>query len=93
MTGYWVTFEDGQSGYVQGVSPYHAVSIAEHLTKKKVKHGGTKWKPELLGLPYPARPIIWQFDDPVTGKCPPFCYRPNECAGKGCCPRDRSCCD
>jgi colicin import membrane protein len=28
-------------------------------------------------LPYPANPIIWQFEHPINGKCPPFCHSPS----------------
>lgn len=37
-------------------------------------------------LPYPAFPRL-TFADP----CPAFCVRPQECAGRGSCPRHRAC--
>lgn len=48
-------------------------------------------------LPYPASPRIYTreyVDD--SGRlyhCPSFCYRPEECKGKGSCQNSRSCCD
>lgn len=73
MQGYWIKFTDGSAGYCEGGSPYDAVSIAEHLTKKTAIVGDNKWEPKLDTLPYPARPIIWQLDHPKFGKCPAFC--------------------
>lgn len=91
MQGYWIKFTDGSAGYCEGENPYDAVSIAEHLTKKTAIVGPDKWRPKLDTLPYPANPIIWQFDHPKVGKCPPFCYRPNECKGKRSCPQLHAC--
>mgnify|MGYP003652810864 CR=1 FL=1 len=94
MQGYWIEFTDGTKGYCEGQSTSDAVRIAEKLTKKTAVVGGdNKYKPELNTLPYPARPIIWQFDHPVYGKCPAFCYRPDQCKGKTACPNNRACDD
>jgi hypothetical protein len=94
MQGYWVTFTDGTKGYCQGQSTYDAVRIAEHLTGKTVNIGDSdKYKPELKTLPYPSAPIIWQFDHPVTGKTPAFCFRPNQCCGMTSCPQRHACDD
>lgn len=91
MNGYWITFTDKTSGYCEGESAYDAVQIAEKLTGKTAVYEGSKWKPELKTLPYPATPVIWQLDHPVVGKCPPFCHDPNKCAGSSCCPKNYSC--
>lgn len=93
MQGYWITFEDGSKGYCQGQNSYDAVRIAEHISGKKVKLDpkDNKYKPNLPTLPYPAQPVIWQFDHPVTGITPTFCYYPGECSGHTCCPRNISC--
>ncbi len=89
MQGYWMTFTDGSKGYCEGESPYDAKCIAEKLTGKSVP--GDKWKPDFPVLPYPAEPVIWQLDHPVRGKCPPFCYKPEQCKGKGSCPHNPCC--
>jgi len=89
MNGYWITFTDGTSGYCEGENEYDAKCIAEKLTGKTVP--GDQWKPKLLSLPYPAEPVIWQFDHPVHGKCPPFCYTPEQCKGGTACPNNPSC--
>lgn len=94
MDGYWITFEDGSSGYCQGQCAFDAVLIAEKLTGKKAKVPlEEKWKPNIPRLPYPAAPIIWQFDHPVNGKTPDFCYSPEKCKGCTSCPQNRSCTD
>lgn len=90
MKGYWITFADGSTGYCQGGSEYDAKQIAEKLTGKKV--GGGEWKDfTMKPLPYPANPVIWQLDHPVTGKCPAFCHSPKQCAGRTACPQRHSC--
>lgn len=90
MKGFWITFTDNSQGYCEGESEYDAAKIAEKFSGKKV--GGGPYKDfTMKSLPYPARPIIWQFGHPVNGKCPPFCYRPRECAGHGSCPFNPCC--
>lgn len=91
MQGFWITFTDGSKGYCQGQNAFDAVKIAEKLTGKTAVTGDNKWKPQLKALPYPANPIIWQLDHPVDGKCPAFCYKPNECCGNTSCPQRYSC--
>jgi hypothetical protein len=83
MNGYWMTFEDGTSGYCEGLYESDAILIASHIKRKKVVNSAL--------LPYPAKPVIWQFDHPVMGKCPAFCYDPNNCAGRGSCPKPYAC--
>jgi hypothetical protein len=89
MQGYWLKFTDGSKGYCEGASAYDAKLIAEKLTGKQV--AGEKYEPDAKPLPYPASPVIWQLDHPVYGKTPSFCYRPDQCAGKSCCPQNYSC--
>ena len=84
MKGYWLQFTDGTHGYCQGYSCDDAKTIAQHLTDKTVV-GDPK------PLPYPAEPIIWQFEHPVDGKTPAFCYRPSQCKGRTSCPQNPSC--
>ena len=91
MQGYWLTFTDGTKGYCEGGSAYDAVQIAKKLTGKMVVAGDNKYQPKLDTLPYPATPVIWQLDHPVNGKCPAFCYRPEQCKGKTACPQNHSC--
>jgi hypothetical protein len=91
MQGYWITFTDKSKGYCQGQSAYDAVQIAEKLTGKTAEYEGSKWKPELKTLPYPASPVIWQLDHPVHGKYPSFCFNPDKCCGYTSCPQNRSC--
>ena len=91
MQGFWLTFEDGSKGYCEGESAFDAVQIAEKIAGKTVKVGPNKWKPDVPQLPYPAQPIIWQFEHPVSGKCPAFCFKPLECVGKTACPQNYSC--
>jgi hypothetical protein len=90
MNGYWITFTDGTKGYCQGSSAYDAKIIAEHITGKTV--GGGKYKDFTMDtLPYPANPIIWQLDHPVSGKTPAFCFSPEKCKGNSCCHSNPSC--
>lgn len=91
MQGYWIDFTDGTSGYCEGQTAFDAVQIAEKITGKLAVVGENKYKPQLKTLPYPATPIIWQFDHPVSGKCPPFCSSPKQCAGRTACPNNYAC--
>jgi hypothetical protein len=92
MQGFWITFTDGSEGYCEGNTAHDAMKIAEHFTKKTVKVlNGNQWDPDIPRLPYPARPVIWQFEHPVHGKCPPFCYSPKSCKGNTSCPKDYAC--
>lgn len=90
MKGFWITFTDGSQGYCEGSDDYDAKIIAEKISGKKVG-GGEYSKFTMKSLPYPANPIIWQFDHPVNGKCPPFCFSPRECHGKTACPKNYAC--
>jgi len=90
MKMFWLTFTDGTHGCCEGQSEYDAKQIAEHLTHKVVV-GGKYNDIAAKVLPYPANPVIWQLDHPVTGKCPSFCYTPNKCAGSTHCPTNPSC--
>ena len=90
MQGYWVTFIDGSNGYCEGESEYDCKQIAEHVSGKTV--GGGPWRDFTMEkLPYPAKPVLWQFDHPVNGKCPPFCHSPNQCKGRTSCPQSYAC--
>lgn len=85
MQPFWITFDDGTRGCCEGQSEYDAKRIAAHVKGKpvaKVEH-----------IPYPAKPLIWQFDHPIHGKCPDFCFTPQECVGRTACPRPRACND
>jgi len=91
MKSFWLTFTDGSTGCCQGANEYDAKQIAQKLTGKKVKAEGDFDYTYVQQLPYPANPIIWQLDHPVSGKCPAFCYKPRECVGRGSCPQRISC--
>lgn len=90
MNIFWLTFTDGSRACCEGENAYDAKRIAEKLTGKTVAGGEFKdfaAKP----LPYPAKPVIWQLDHPVNGKCPDFCYSPRKCAGHTACPQPYAC--
>ena len=90
MKNYWLTFKDGSKGCCQGVSEYDAKKIAEKLTGKTVAGGEFRDIAAVI-LPYPAKPVIWQLDHPVTGKMPEFCFKPEQCKGHTSCPQNYSC--
>lgn len=90
MKSFWLTFTDGSEACCEGQNEYDAKIIAEKFTGKTVA-GGKYRDIAAKELPYPATPVIWQFDHPVNGKCPTFCFRPKQCAGSSSCPRDRAC--
>lgn len=91
MKGYWLKFTDGSSGYCQGESEYDAKLIAEKVTGKVVAEGSRPGSINAQSLPYPATPVVWQFDHPVYGKTPAFCFKPEQCKGRTACPQSQSC--
>ena len=96
MRTYWLKFTDGSESHCQGQSAYDAVQIAEHLSGKTVA-GGEDFKfkqdhnPNVAIKPYPASPMIWEFEHPVHGITPHFCHGGAQCQGKTSCPRSYSC--
>jgi hypothetical protein len=96
MKTFWLKFTDGSVGHCEGQSASDAVRIAEHITKKTVALAPEhKWQPEksdaVQSLPYPRRPMIWQFEHPIYGKTPTFCHGGKECLGRGSCPQSYAC--
>jgi hypothetical protein len=90
MRAYWLTFTDGSKSCCEGQSEYDAKMIAEKFTGKTV--AGGKYKDiAAKSLPYPARPVIWQFEHPLNGKTPLFCHEPEKCQNKTACPQSYSC--
>lgn len=83
MQPFWITFSDGSAACCEGQSMLDAKLIAERLT------GKTSVKAEVL--PYPAHPVIWQFNHPVYGVTPTFCFSPSRCVGRTACQRSISC--
>ena len=96
MRVYHIRFTDGTSGYCEGEDAADAVAIAEHLTGKKADIPAEfKYRPLESGAvqtnPYPVYGMIWQFEHPVYGKCPGFCFGGKACLGRGSCPRRIAC--
>lgn len=83
MNNYWITFSDGACGFCNGTCEFDAKLIAFNATGKQAVSAAS--------IPYPASPVIWQFDHPVYGKTPTFCNSPHKCAGHTSCPQSRSC--
>jgi hypothetical protein len=78
MTPYWIHFAGRSAACVEADSEAKATEIAETLTGNKVT--------SCRILPYPANPRIGE-----QSGCPPFCYRPEQCAGRTSCPRCPAC--
>lgn len=90
MKAWWLTFTDGTTACCEGESDYDAKTIAEKISGKTVA-GGQFRDIAAVRLPYPASPVIWQLDHPVSGKCPTFCHSPNKCKGETACPQSYAC--
>ena len=73
---YWVEFHNRSSGTIQADSKKDC--------QTKAMDFGNFYECNLL--PYPASPILSKEID-----CPPFCYSPEECKGRGCCPKSYAC--
>jgi hypothetical protein len=79
LSPYWVMFENRSAGCVEDVSEEAAKAQAATLGKV------TSFKK----LPYPATPRL----SAKKSDCPPFCYTPNQCQGRGSCPKGHACDD
>lgn len=90
MNSWWLEFADGSFAGCDGESAYDAKAIAEYLSGKTVA-GGSYRDIKAWQLPYPCRDMIWQYEHPVVGKCPPFCSTPAKCAGRSACPKKYAC--
>lgn len=75
---YWVTFKTKSAVCVEAENPVEAAKLA-------AAHVGEAAS-DVKTLPYPAHPRIGTKSD-----CPSFCYKPRECAGRGCCHQRISC--
>ena len=84
MRPWWVSAEGVGSGCVEALNEAAARSAGTNLLGADVD------KCEVL--PYPAEPRLNKYDGP-QGVCPSFCYSPNTCKGRGCCPQSPSCVD
>lgn len=80
MTPYWVTFKTKAAACVEALDEDAAMEIGSRAC------GDEAVKAERL--PYPASPRLGP-----TSNCPSFCWRPTECVGRTCCPRNRACDD
>lgn len=80
---YWVTFEHYASGCVEALNEAEARRIGEEIAGQPVA--------DCDKIPYPAHPRLNKHIDPKFGACPSFCYAPEQCKGRGCCPQNYSC--
>lgn len=81
---WWVVFEEAGSKCVEAFTEDEARAVAEELTGLKTV-GAEQ-------LPYPAEPRLTAYVHPhLDQACPSFCYAPNTCKGRSCCPQSYSC--
>jgi hypothetical protein len=80
MAAYWVTFVGRESACVEGDEKFsvdEATVLATKITGAQVKG--------IAEIPYPASPQL------NPRGIPPFCYTPDECSGRGACPKPYAC--
>lgn len=85
MSAFWVVFKRGSALCVEGPTEAAAKERAETIGPVH----------SIRTLPYPAEP---RMDPPetytengVARAIPPFCFRPEQCAGRTACPQRYSC--
>jgi len=89
MAAYWMTFRNHSAGCVEGDDKDDAIRNAEIVVEETPLTADC--------LPYPASPRL--FAKTVRGSdgsyrvIPSFCMHPEQCKGRGCCPRRMSCVD
>lgn len=85
MRYFWIRTESGKAMCVDAES--------EEAMRARAAEAGLGTVSVLGTLPYPAEPRLalgtpgWGRDD----ACPSFCYAPNQCRGRTCCPQNYSC--
>lgn len=85
MRSFWLKFNERPAGCVEARDKDAAIAVAKQVT------GFDAISADIL--PYPACPRINEYEDPKYGVCPSFCYKPEQCHGKTCCPQSYSCVD
>ncbi len=78
MSYYYVRLSDGTNVSVTTGTKEEALSIATEATGKESKSADL--------LPYPSGKQV----GPVMN-CPSFCYTPEQCKGRSCCPKSYAC--
>lgn len=82
---YWAKFRNGTAGTVHAVN-VEAARFAirnDSLTRDLILESVDE-------LPYPADPVL--LPDLVSKyPCPSFCWTPEQCKGRTCCPKRRAC--
>lgn len=73
---FWVNFSNKSSGCIDA-------DDFEDAARKAKTFG---FVTGIRTLPYPSTPRLGEHD-----KCPAFCYSPQECVGRGCCPKNPCC--
>lgn len=84
MRYWWIELDNGRRVCADAETEEEALKPAHGIRPARV----------IGRLPYPAEPRLNpRPTSPGSGiTCPSFCYTPNECAGKSCCPKQhRSC--
>lgn len=81
---WWLNLRGGNQRALCVEAPTEAEAqlIAEANTGGKTEY--------IRPLPYPAEPRA-KFSAFYDPKFPSFCYRPEQCAGRTCCPQNYSC--
>ena len=80
MGYHWVTFADRKSGFIETAKGEDVRAIAETFGTVKA----------IDIMPYPADPILRR-PEGDKNPCPPFCYTPLQCKGRGSCPKSYAC--
>jgi len=102
MTFYWVKFANRSAGTIEvdvswyPITPMKTPEARERFRgdREAATEAEIRERAEPFGtvqsyerLPYPADPRL-----DVRSEVPSFCWNPETCAGRGSCPRPRSCC-
>jgi len=86
VSPYWVTLTTGKACCVEAEDKESAMAAAKQHADGEVVSCDT--------LPYPAEPRITHYERDYDGHkvaCPSFCYTPEQCKGRTCCPKKYAC--
>lgn len=86
MPAYWIKFKNGKNGCVEALDETAAKVSGRMVTGSDVV--------SIDRLPYPAEPRLIKVKHKHNDQeyhIPSFCYTPEQCKGKSCCPKSYSC--
>lgn len=88
---WWVKFADGTKACVERPKDIEPADFQKEQVIAFASVLAAKVAVDADTIPYPASPRLNEVAYGDYGPCPPFCYTPDRCVGRGSCPKDYAC--